>query len=231
MGMDKNLWFIVCFQGAQPLKTEDRKGGAIIMRITYWRHSGFSVETDNCDILIDYIGGGYAMSAKPVIALISHGHFDHRAPDETLFANHIIDCPDVGREYDIMGVKIRTYGSTDEGVSFMIDVGSRRIFHAGDLNKWHWRDEGDAEWTEKAISDFEAVMATLPDEKIDVAMFPVDPRQGSGYDEGACEFNERIKPGIFIPMHFWDKPEAAEEFAKKYENVRALTESGQYVEI
>lgn len=201
------------------------------MRIIYYRHSGFCVEADNVDILIDYIGGGYAMSAKPVIALVSHGHFDHRAPDETLFADKIIDCPEVGQEFDIKGAKIRTYGSTDEGVSFMIDVDGKRVFHAGDLNKWHWRDEGDAEWTEKAISDFEAVMATLPNEKIDAAMFPVDPRMGSGYDEGACEFNERMKPGVIIPMHFWDKPEAAQEFAKKYDNVRALTESGQYVEI
>jgi L-ascorbate metabolism protein UlaG (beta-lactamase superfamily) len=116
-------------------------------------------------------------------------------------------------------------------VSFLIEVGGKRIFHAGDLNKWHWRDDGDAEWTEKAISDFEAVMATLPAEKPDAAMFPVDPRMGSGYDEGAHEFIQRMQPKIFIPMHFWDKPEAAEKFAESYDNVRALTISGQHVEI
>ena len=201
------------------------------MKITYWKHSGFSIETDTLDILIDYIGGGYVKGKKPVLALVSHGHYDHRTPDETIFADRIIDCPEVGEEFDVMGVRIRAYGSTDEGVSFMIDVDGRRIFHAGDLNLWHWRDEGDADWTEKAASDFEDVMATLPDERIDLAMFPVDPRMGAGHDEGACVFNERLQPGILIPMHFWDHPEAAEEFAKKYENVRALTESGQYVKI
>ena len=171
------------------------------MRVTYLRHSGFAVETESLAILIDCIGG-YEKASKPVLALVSHGHFDHKSPESIAFADKIIDCPEPGEEFSFMGARIRTFGSTDEGVSFMIDLDGKRIFHAGDLNKWHWRDEGDTEWTQKAISDFEAVMATLPDEKIDVAMFPVDPRQGSGYDEGACEFNERIKPGIFIPMHF-----------------------------
>lgn len=202
-----------------------------MVRVTYRKHSGFSIETENLDMLVDYIGGGYAKGEKPVIALVSHAHGDHRAPETVAFAEHAVDCPEAGQEFEIMGARIRTFGSTDEGVSFMIDIGGRRIFHAGDLNKWHWRSDGDTEWTEKAVRDFEAVMATLPGENIDLAMFPVDPRMGEGYDEGACEFNERMKPGIFIPMHFWDSPEAALGFAEKYENVRALTESGQYVEI
>ena len=201
------------------------------MRIVYHKHSGFSVETENADILIDYIGGRYEKGEKPVLALVSHTHGDHRKPDAISFADHVIDCPDVGEKFHIMGMDIRTFGSTDEGVSFLIEADGRHIFHAGDLNKWHWRDEGDAGWTEKAIADFEAVMATLEGERLDAAMFPVDPRMGAGYDEGPCEFNERMKPGVFIPMHFWEHPEAAEEFAKKYDNVRALTVSGQHVEI
>ena len=201
------------------------------MKIVYWKHSGFSIETDSFDILIDYIGGGYVKGEKPVIALVSHAHGDHRKPDMISFADHIIDCPEVGREFDVMGVKIRTFGSTDEGVSFMLDIGGKKIFHAGDFNLWHWRDENDHAWTMQATADFWQVMDSLEGEMIDAAMFPVDPRMGDGYDEGACIFNERMKPGIFIPMHFWEKPEAAAEFAKKYENVRALTESGQHVEI
>ena len=201
------------------------------MRLTYWRHSGFSIATDAADILVDYIGGGYEKGDRPVIALVSHSHGDHRMPDMLPCADIVIDCPAVGEKFDVMGIKIRTFGSTDEGVSFMIEADGRRIFHAGDLNKWHWRADGDAEWTEKAIADFEAVMATLDGERIDLAMFPVDPRMGADYDEGAREFNERLRPGIFVPMHFWDHPEAAEEFAEKYDNVRALTVSGQYINI
>lgn len=201
------------------------------MKITFWEQSGFSIETDEAVILVDYIGGGFEKDKRPVIALVSHGHYDHRAPEEIIFADRVIDCPDAGQEFEVMGAKIRTYGSTDEGVSFMIDIGGKRIFHAGDFNLWHWRDEGDIAWTKQATDDFYTILESLPGEKIDLAMFPVDPRMGSGYDEGACIFNERMKPGILIPMHWWKQPEAALKFAEKYNNVRALTESGQHMEI
>lgn len=201
------------------------------MRITFWQHSGFSIETDSIVILADYIGGGFKPDGRRVVALISHAHSDHRRPELTAFADQVLDCPEAGCEFRLLGARIRTFGSTDEGVSFLINLDGRRIFHAGDLNLWHWKDEGDADWTRRAYADFERVLDSLEGESVDIAMFPVDPRQGSDYDEGARRFMERIKPGILIPMHFWEHPEAAEEFARQNANVRALTESGAYVEI
>ena len=201
------------------------------MRVTYWKHSGFSVETDDLTLLFDYIGGGFEKGSKPVLALVSHAHGDHRQPELISFAEHVLDCPDVGGKFSFPGACVRTFGSTDEGVSFLVEAGGKRIFHAGDLNLWHWREENDPEWTSQAVVGFESVMASLEGEKIDLAMFPVDPRMGEGYDEGACAFIERMKPGVFIPMHFWDHPEAAYEFAKKYDNVHPLTKSGEYTEI
>lgn len=201
------------------------------MRITYWKHSGFSIETESLVILVDYIGGGFKPDGRRVAALTSHAHGDHRRPELTAFADLVLDCPEAGRAFDMSGARIRTFGSTDEGVSFLIELDNRHIFHAGDLNLWHWKDEGDADWTRRAYADFERVMDSLEGERVDIAMFPVDPRQGRDYDEGARVFLERIKPGILIPMHFWERPEAAEEFAKRYTNVRALTESGAYLEI
>ena len=201
------------------------------MRITYWKHSGFSIGTDSLVILVDYIGGGFRPDGRRVLALTSHAHGDHRRPELTAFADDRLDCPGEGLDMRLMGARIRTFGSTDEGVSFLIELENRRIFHAGDLNLWHWKDEGDADWTRQAYADFERVLDSLAGERIDIAMFPVDPRQGSDYDEGARMFLKRIKPGILIPMHFWEHPEAAEEFARQNANVRALTESGAYVEI
>ena len=43
-------------------------------------------------------------------------------------------------------------------------------------------------------------------------MFPVDPRLGKDYTRGAEQFLDRIKVGLFIPMHFWDNIEAAGAF-------------------
>ena len=40
---------------------------------------------------------------------------------------------------------VNTYRSTDEGVAFLIDCDEARIYHAGDLNDWHWEENTEAE--------------------------------------------------------------------------------------
>ena len=47
-------------------------------------------------------------------------------------------------------IKVKAYGSTDAGVSFLVTTsGGRKIFHAGDLNDWHWQDDSSRKrhWT------------------------------------------------------------------------------------
>ena len=44
-----------------------------------------------------------------------------------------------GGEYEAAGCKIRTLRSTDEGVAYLVSYRGKRIYHAGDLNWWHWR--------------------------------------------------------------------------------------------
>ena len=45
-------------------------------------------------------------------------------------------------------------GSTDEGVSFCVDFAGVTLFHAGDLNLWHWRDESSVTEIESAQRAF-----------------------------------------------------------------------------
>ena len=54
----------------------------------------------------------------------------------------------------------------------------------------------------------------FPKQKIDVAFFPVDPRQGSMYDAGAGYFIMTVKPKVFIPMHFQGRPDVALRFCR-----------------
>ena len=42
-----------------------------------------------------------------------------------------------------MGAEIRTLRSTDEGVAFVVHYAGKTIYHAGDLNWWHWEGEPD----------------------------------------------------------------------------------------
>ena len=38
-------------------------------------------------------------------------------------------------------VYVKAYGSTDIGISFLVKVDGLTIFHAGDLNWWHWKED------------------------------------------------------------------------------------------
>ena len=79
-----------------------------------------------------------------------------------------------------------------------------RLFHAGDLNNWHWSEESTPQEIRKAEGDFLAEIKNLQQKvpQVDVAMFPVDSRIGKDYMRGAEQFVERIKSTIFAPMHF-----------------------------
>lgn len=88
-----------------------------------------------------------------------------------------------GDTYEDEHIRIQAFGSTDVGISFLIDLQGRRLFHAGDLNNWHWSEESTPQEIRKAEGDFlaevRALQQTAP--AIDVAMFPVDSRIGKDY--------------------------------------------------
>lgn len=102
------------------------------------------------------------------------------------------------------GLRIQAFGSTDVGISFLIDLHGVRLFHAGDLNNWHWMEESTPEEVRKAEGDFLAELRDLRQvaPRVDVAMFPVDARMGRDYMRGAEQFVDSIKTAIFVPMHF-----------------------------
>jgi L-ascorbate metabolism protein UlaG (beta-lactamase superfamily) len=103
------------------------------------------------------------------------------------------------------GAAIKAYGSTDLGVSFHIEAeGGASIFHAGDLNFWHWADESTAAEVGEAKAAFLRELALIKAgvRRIDVAFFPADPRLRTDYWRGAAMFCEAMRPTYFIPMHF-----------------------------
>lgn len=51
---------------------------------------------------------------------------------------------DVGDSYSNEDFTVKMYGSTDAGGSFLIHCHGITIFHAGDLNWWHWAGDSDA---------------------------------------------------------------------------------------
>uniref|UniRef100_UPI003A942DCE MBL fold metallo-hydrolase n=1 Tax=Phocaeicola sp. TaxID=2773926 RepID=UPI003A942DCE len=111
---------------------------------------------------------------------------------------------------------VRAFGSTDIGISFLVQTPEgTTVFHAGDLNNWHWMDESpEEEWKRDEaffLRELEDIAACI--KKMDVVLFPVDPRLGKEYMRGPLQFVKRIKTAIFVPMHFDEAFEKAAAFA------------------
>lgn len=171
-------------------------------------------------------------SEKPLYVFSSHSHHDHFNKEILKWQNmkkniHYILSHDIkiknpeanchfmkpNQELIINNLKVSSFGSTDEGVSFTAEIDHRRIFHAGDLNWWKWYDDT----MEEAKSMEEAFKNIVDDIKqkrnvISVALFPVDYRLEDNYDCGGEYFIQKIKPRTFIPMHFWDEFEISQKF-------------------
>ena len=119
-----------------------------------------------------------------------------------------------GDVYEDENLTIKAFGSTDVGISFLIKVEDRLLFHAGDLNNWHWKDESTPVESAMAERHYLDELEILAKETthLDLAMFPVDPRIGTDFMRGAQQFVDRIQTDVFVPMHFWERPAEVESF-------------------
>lgn len=164
---------------------------------------------------------------KPVIFFVSHSHPDHFNHEIFNLAQdnkrlYVLSNDVIVRETDpslpIQGmspgdvidnlpgdISVKAYGSTDKGVSFRVTLKDRHtVFHAGDLNLWHWNEESTESEVARATAEFKKELGRIARENthLDVVFFPVDLRQGKDFAQGAVQFTEAIKVTDFFPMHF-----------------------------
>ncbi len=109
-----------------------------------------------------------------------------------------------GESTDIAGFTVHAFGSTDIGNSYVVEVGGLKVFHAGDLNAWIWKDESTEAEVRKALGDYRAILKDISSAypELDIAMMPVDSRIGTDYWTGAYELVRAIDIRYFFPMHF-----------------------------
>ena len=113
-----------------------------------------------------------------------------------------------GETYEDDTIRIDAFGSTDIGSSFLLHLQDWSIFHAGDLNNWHWKDESTPQEVAEAEGNYLKELDIIATETsvMDLVMFPVDPRLSTDFMRGAQQFIDRIKTSVFVPMHFWERP-------------------------
>ncbi len=194
------------------------------MKITYLSHSGYMVEEYDTVLIFDYYRGRLPQlpEGSKVYVFASHAHPDHfnreifawekTYPDiRYILSDDIEDkgpegkTVSIGQREDVRldGLRVRTFRSTDEGAAFLVYLRDKAIYHAGDLNWWHWEEEGEV-YNEMMRRKFQHEIGLLEDEKIDAAFLPLDPRQEEQYYWGFDYFMRHTDTKHAFPMHMWD---------------------------
>ena len=194
-----------------------------MIKVTYLGHSGFLAEVEDMYLLFDYYKGELPKMDpdKKMAVFVSHSHYDHYGKDifrlRDIFQQiRFILSDDIpaqeeedvifvrpNEHREILGLDITTLRSNDEGVAFLVKYKNRTIYHASDLNWWHWEGEPE-EYNTKMRRSYQSEINKLQKEKIDVAFVPVDPRLGEQYCWGLDCFMKRTETARVFPMHFWE---------------------------
>ena len=216
------------------------------MTLTYIFHSGFVLETEKSILIFDFwmdlvgVVPPFLKKVKHIYVFASHFHEDHfnkaifewreqREGITYILSKDIYkhrraskEDADVwlgkGGTWTDGTVSVWATGSTDCGVSWIVETEGKRIFHAGDLNNWYARflseiESGKIIHSEEMDGDIDPIahekqyLGELKDirkitDSLDIVMFPIDGRIGNGYTLGGRQFIERFKVGLFVPMHF-----------------------------
>ena len=224
------------------------------MKVTFIEHSGFMVEMEQNVLLFDYYQGEIPSfdGSKTLYVFASHSHADHYDPaiwklKEQYKDIHYILSDDIKDNEDavvmkahekkeVAGIEIETLRSNDMGVAFLVKVEGKTIYHAGDLNWWHWNGEPeeDNEYYKKTFQD---EMKYLEGKKIDLAFMLLDPRQEDKYCWGMNYFLEHTDSKVVFPMHCFAHYKINHHYlncedGRRWKNiVRDITGAGQVFEI
>ncbi len=198
------------------------------LEVTYLFNSGFVVKCGRDLLIFDYylnptVGLEQLMAdSENVWVFSSHRHADHYNPvicDWQERVTHYFLSDDIRYETGVHKIKqekvvfmkpyeqadmktlqVNSFGSTDEGISFSVEWKGWRIFHAGDLNWWHWK--GDTpENIRMAAEGFKTELAKLQHLKLDIAFFPVDSRLEEYRALGAEAFCRTVQVDNLVAMH------------------------------
>ena len=227
------------------------------MKITYLDHSGFAVEYKKYVLIFDWYKGKLPEfdSEKEIYVFSSHSHYDHFDRKifelENIYPNvRYVLSADItekpvpskvwfviaDKEYRIGNLKVQILHSKDAGVAFLVYVDDRIIYHAGDLNWWHWEEESEY-YNEQMRMDYQKEIHKLKNIRIDVAFVPLDPRQEEQYYLGLDYFMKHTDTKLVFPMHMWKKYEvqdrlAGMEVSELYrDKIMRIREMGQTFEL
>ncbi|MDO5018379.1 MAG: MBL fold metallo-hydrolase [Lagierella massiliensis] len=231
---DKTFFIIDYFKGDLPKPKKDKE---TIFLVSHSHKDHFSKEifnygnfNDNIYILSDDLR---KLSKEDKIIYLKDEENDSLLEKKKIFSPTNVFCMKVNEKLSYHNIDFYTFGSTDRGVSFLVELPFMTFFHAGDLNNWVWEEDTDIE-REKMKRDFQREINKI-NTKVDVSFFPIDPRLKENYDLGVSYFIDRISPDYLFPMHLWNDLEFSKKFKEDYKNsytnIFEIKEDGQSFEI
>lgn len=141
--------------------------------------------------------------------LKKHG-IDPSVRDKVLFVS-------ADKQYELDGMKIETFRSTDVGVAYYVDVDGVTLFHAGDLSDWRMEGAGDL-INGKVRREYRHQINRLQKMPVNVAFVPMDPRLGQYQSEGMDYFLRNTDAEYVFPMHMWQDYSGIQAYKKRLTN-------------
>lgn len=134
-------------------------------------------------------------------------------PDE--MADKVI-WAECGQTFTLPTCSILSLKSTDEGAAFAIrETDGTSIYHAGDLNWWHWEGEPLA-WNRNMEVNYKREIDKLADWHFKAAFVPLDPRLEDAYCYGMNYFLETSHAEHVFPMHFWEQYDITTKYTEAF---------------
>ena len=163
---------------------------------------------------------------EDVLVFVSHEHKDHFDPaifslreklsrvrfvlpeelDEVYQADLFVSAEEEQcKHYALPDCHITTFASTDIGVAYLLEIDGLRIYHAGDLNWWHWEgeDEFNRDQERRYQHQMQLLAQELDGEPLDLACVPVDPRLEGDFLRGLLAFDAAVRAEHILPIHLW----------------------------
>jgi L-ascorbate metabolism protein UlaG (beta-lactamase superfamily) len=179
----------------------------LLQGITWLGHASFRIEAPGCVVYVDP-WKLKAKAAPAALVLITHEHHDHfspedldkiRTPDTTIVSIAAVTAKlsgdlrtvQAGDRLTVKGIDIEVvpaynvdkhfHPQSKGGVGYILTVGGRRIYHAGDTD---------------AIPE-------MADIRANVALLPIGGKYTMDASEAASVVN-KMQPAIAVPMHWGD---------------------------
>lgn len=121
------------------------------------------------------------------------------------------------KNYEVGSIQAHTLASTDAGVAFCVKAEGQSIYHAGDLNWWHWEGVGDL-INGRMEREFKRKMRKMEGMHFNLAFVPLDPRQEKDAFKGFGYFMKHIDADHVFPMHMWQDYSLIKAYKKRTDN-------------